>query len=137
MLFEEDVGNDKSVYMASVSALTAAISTPSSSSPATSSDDDNTLDSLLGEVLVGLYTTEIEKQIGMDKYKSSKIQPKPIDKSSLSLQPSAPFCTSLKDRDVWGVTESVAQLRRCVYEMKGGESGKGGVAIGSCAFDKE
>ena len=101
--------------------------------------------------LTALFSTEVQKQLDMDRYKTATKTPKPLSPQILASAVAegiheSNFPTSSQlDKDgtsekrVWSVEENVRELAACTLEMFQGQGqGQGSVqALGSAAFDKD
>jgi len=101
--------------------------------------------------LTALFSTEVQKQLDMDRYKTAAKTPKPLSPQILASAVAegiheSNFPTSSQlDKDgtsekrVWSVEENVRELAACTLEMFQGQGqGQGSVqALGSAAFDKD
>lgn len=132
MLHEPLDGPDRSVFMGHV----AAHPDPSSRAAVVRYCE---------EVLVALYTTEVQKQIDMDKYKGAKHAPEPIAAATIralcaqvaGASDSVPPALSGPgwDRRVWTPEECIMQLVACVSDMWLDATAR--ETIGRCDFDKD
>jgi len=95
--------------------------------------------------LEALFITEINKQLGIDKYKGAKNAPKPLQLRKLetgirsTVAPSATKSSNRKlyDSTVWSTEQCVAQILNCVEEMYSTKSGRGRLREGTVDFDKD
>jgi len=113
MLFEDPEGSEASTYMASVSNLRKLLKNDESDDACSSKDFSKAVRNVLHE----LYSTEIQKQLDMGRYKAAKKTPTCIDATVLdkgvaSTKP--PSSTTA----VWSTEESVTVLVACLVEAK-------------------
>eukprot|EP00557_Chaetoceros_sp_GSL56_P005690 CAMPEP_0176499734 /NCGR_PEP_ID=MMETSP0200_2-20121128/13103_1 /TAXON_ID=947934 /ORGANISM="Chaetoceros sp., Strain GSL56" /LENGTH=646 /DNA_ID=CAMNT_0017898209 /DNA_START=50 /DNA_END=1987 /DNA_ORIENTATION=+ len=116
MLFEDQSGDEKSTYMEQILNLRAMMC---------KSDNDFTMNDIrqaIGNVLIALYTTEIEKQIGMDRFKTALKVPTSILSESIQqitmdenlLAPSSR--ENYSQTDVLSKEDCIAEAASCLME---------------------
>lgn len=116
MLFEDQSGDEKSTYMEQILKLRAMMC---------KSDNDFTMNDIrqaIGDVLIALYTTEIEKQIGMDRFKTALKVPTSILSESIQqitmdenlLAPSSR--ENYRQTDVLSKEDCIAEAASCLME---------------------
>jgi len=113
MLFEDPEGSEASTYMTSVSNLRKLLKNDESDDACSSKDFSKAVRNVLHE----LYSTEIQKQLDMGRYKAAKKTPTCIDATVLdkgvtSTKP--PSSTTA----IWSTEESVTVLVACLVEAK-------------------
>jgi len=127
MLFEDPQSDEPSTYMKSVTHLRELIKTK----PAV---DSSTLTATVGELLHALYITEIEKQLGMDRYKAAKKTPVVLDPSILRQGLEEPVMKT-PDTAIWSLSYCVATFRECILQAARTLSDGSGVVLEE--FDKD
>lgn len=78
MLWEDPEGEEKSVYMPVVT------DRPVLKEGATDEEKKEAIKAYTEKILVALYNTEIEKQLKMDRYKTAKCTPSPLNKDLIT-----------------------------------------------------
>jgi ubiquitin-like 1-activating enzyme E1 B len=110
MLFEDPNGEEPSTYMAAVAEYRALLEKKA---------PKESLTKAAVAVLTHLCTTEINKQLSMDRYKTAKTVPTALDpaviEASLSLE--APTKrASYKTTDVWSQADCIAEFISCLAD---------------------
>lgn len=134
MLYEAALGEEESVYMGKVAFP-----------PADQRTDENII-SHMSELITALFHSELNKQIGMNIYKTSSTPPVPLDLKSV-----AEGCQLAREvfqrrsvglskrsgweRQMWSDAECVAELIACAQETL--SSTEGTDLLGSYVFDKD
>lgn len=96
MLFEDDTTEEPSTYMKAVKEFREGKGSAT-------------------DLIHCLYNTEIEKQLGMDRYKTAKVTPSAMSKDLLSDIPPPPSSKEdFKTTTVWSAAECVAETIACL-----------------------
>ncbi|KAL9180727.1 hypothetical protein ACHAXT_011180 [Thalassiosira profunda] len=110
-------GGEGSTYMDAVGELRSLLGIGS-----TGSEDEAALRSKAQEALTALFATEIDKQIGMDRYKTAEKVPVPISSEDLvrcididAIPPTAR--EGYNPTDVWSPGECAAEMAACFLEV--------------------
>lgn len=114
MLFEDPEGEEPSTYMAAVSKLRGLLQSDSNTS-----DDDIALTQLVRDVLNDLYSTEIQKQLDMGRYKAAKKTPTCLEASILNAGMASSKTPPSSTTEIWSPQESVAALAACLRQAEG------------------
>jgi ubiquitin-like 1-activating enzyme E1 B len=125
MLFEDPQSDEPSTYMDSVSRLRELIK----AKPV----DTAALTVAAGELLDRLYILEIEKQLGMDRYKAAKKTPVVLE-SSILQEGLAGLVPRTADTTVWSLSHCIATFRECIIQAATTMS-EGGAVLEE--FDKD
>lgn len=112
MLWEDPKGEEPSTYMTAVSNLRKLLT---NSSEDTSSSND--FSKAIRDVLNDLYSTEIQKQLDMGRYKAAKKTPTCLEATILEKGMSSTTPPS-STTDIWSLEESVTSLADCLREAK-------------------
>ena len=149
MLYEDPNGEEGgSTYMDIVVANRPSITTTKDDDDGDGNDDIPTKDQLMEytlKSLEALFITEINKQLGIDKYKGAKNAPQPLELNSLQIgvrSTVAPSLTKSTDRTlydstVWSTEQCAAQILKCVEEMYLNHKSRGRLREGNVEFDKD
>ena len=114
--------------------------------PSTSSTSNNKLlQEYANKSIQALYVAEIQKQIDMDKYKTSKHAPQPLNSDVIrtACEQANELSPSLKNdknsylRTPWTIEECVAQVVTCIQQLYGTEQGCEKLRSGMLEFDKD
>ncbi|KAL7548055.1 hypothetical protein ACHAWF_016839 [Thalassiosira exigua] len=113
-------GGEKSTYMDAVTDLRSLLGVVPSDGPPTS--DETALRAKSREALTALFATEIEKQIGMDRYKTAEKVPVPISAQDLgacvdSERKPPTAREGYAATDLWSPSDCVAELAACLVEV--------------------
>mmetsp|Transcript_3948 Transcript_3948/g.6215 ORF Transcript_3948/g.6215 Transcript_3948/m.6215 type:complete len:113 (-) Transcript_3948:8-346(-) len=105
MLYEDPAGEEPSTYMAAVSKVREILSSESSS---------ENLSQAAQQLFSDLYSTEIQKQLDMGRYKAAKKTPTCLEASVLEKGTAlvAPTTTD----NIWSNEESIAVLSHCLQK---------------------
>lgn len=114
MLYEDPNGEEPSTYMAAVTKLRVLLK-----SDKKSSGDDTALMDAVRDVLKDLYTTEIQKQLDMGRYKAAKKTPTCLDISLLDSGIASSQSPPTSTTEIWSTKDSVAALVACLREAEG------------------
>jgi ubiquitin-like 1-activating enzyme E1 B len=116
MLYEDPEGEEPSTYMAAVSNLRKLLTNNNNSS--SEEDKDGLLFSkAVRDVLYDLYSTEIQKQLDMGRYKAAKKTPTCLEASILEKGMTA-ITPPSSTTDIWSLEESVTALATCLREAQ-------------------
>jgi len=113
MLYEDPEGEEPSTYMAAVSKLRDLLKAD------TSTSGDDALTKAIQDVLNDLYSTEIQKQLDMGRYKAAKKTPTRLDASILDAGISSSKTPPSSTTEIWSPEESVAALAACLRQAEG------------------
>jgi len=113
MLYEDPEGEEPSTYMAAVSKLRELLESDGNTS------DDAALTKTVRDVLNGLYSTEIQKQLDMGRYKAAKKTPTCLEASILDTGMASSQTPPSSTTEIWSPQESVAVLAACLREAEG------------------
>ena len=128
---DEDPSGEKSTYMDYVNNLRSLMgigASPSSSSSSSSSlpqsneELESQIRSTSQQSLTALFRTEIEKQIGMDRYKTADKVPKPLSISDLetcidTTQVPPTQTKGYQPTQIWSPAECILELTSCFLEI--------------------
>jgi ubiquitin-like 1-activating enzyme E1 B len=107
MLFEDPKSDEPSTYMESVTKIRELIT----EKPV----DTKILTAAVGELLDKLYILEIEKQLGMDRYRAAKKTPVVLD-ASLLKQGIDALAPKTADTAIWSLSHCIAIFRDCILQ---------------------
>lgn len=111
MLYEDPNGEEPSTYMEAVAKLRELLKSPSG--------DDAVLTNAIRDVLKDLYSTEIQKQLDMGRYKAAKKTPTCLDTSVLDSGITSSQTPPASTTEIWSTEESVSALVACLREATG------------------
>jgi len=111
MLYEDPNGEEPSTYMEGVAKLRELLKS--------SSGDNTALINAVRDVLKDLYTTEIQKQVDMGRYKAAKKTPTCLEESVLEAGIASSQNPPTSTTNIWSPQESVAALAACLIEAEG------------------
>lgn len=112
MLFEDQSGDEKSTFMDIVLQLRDELATA----------NDVKIRDTIGQLLIALYNTEIQKQLDMERFKTAKKVPSPIPVDSFtkmivdqdSIAPSKQ--SGYKHTDIWSKDDCISEAISCIME---------------------
>jgi ubiquitin-like 1-activating enzyme E1 B len=110
MLYEDPEGEEPSTYMDAVSKLRNLLKAD------TSTSGDDALTKAVRDVLNDLYSTEIQKQLDMGRYKAAKKTPTCLDASILDTGMASSKTPPSSTTEIWSPQESVAALAACLRQ---------------------
>ena len=110
MLYEDPKGEEPSTYMESVTKLRELLKSESNTG------DDAILLIAIRDVLLALYSTEIQKQLDMGRYKAAKKTPTCLEASILDQGMLTSTTPPSSTTEIWCPQESVAALVACLRE---------------------
>jgi len=110
MLYEDPEGEEPSTYMESVTKLRELLKSESNAG------DDAILLIAIRDVLLALYSTEIQKQLDMGRYKAAKKTPTCLEASILDQGMLTSTTPPSSTTEIWCPQESVAALVACLRE---------------------
>ena len=125
MLFEDPQSDEPSTYMESATRLRELIKAKEV--------DTTALTAVAGELLEKLYIIEIEKQLGMDRYKAAKKTPVVLEAAVLKEGLIAPVLRTA-DTEIWSLSNCSAIFRECILQAAATLSTGGAVLE---EFDKD
>lgn len=106
---DDDIPDEPSIYMESVHAYRELLSSESK--------DEEKLAEAARLILEKMFSCEIEKQLGMDRYKTAKKTPTPLAKELIKTKVTAPTRReSYKTTDVWSQEDCVAEFVACLID---------------------
>ena len=111
MLYEDPNGEEPSTYMEAATKLRKLLKSKS--------DDDAVLTNAVRDVLKDLYSTEIQKQLDMGRYKAAKKTPTCLEQSVLEAGIVSSKNPPSSTTEIWSPKESVAALVACLKEAEG------------------
>jgi len=114
MLYEDPEGEEPSTYMEGVSKLRALLK-----SDENTASDNASLTKAVRDVLNNLYSTEIQKQLDMGRYKAAKKTPTCLEASVLDAGMASSQTPPSSTTDIWSPQESVAVLVACLRQAEG------------------
>ena len=119
MLFEDPEGEEPSTYMAAVSNLRKLLINNNNNNNNSSEEDKDGLlfSKAVRDVLHDLYSTEIQKQLDMGRYKAAKKTPTCLEVSILEKGMTA-ITPPSSTTDIWSLEESVTALATCLREAQ-------------------
>ncbi|CAM9302390.1 unnamed protein product, partial [Chrysoparadoxa australica] len=131
MLYEDPSTGEESTYMNQVNNRPGPDATPEE------------VTAYAQGVMCSIFTAEIEKKIGMNKYKGATRKPAPIDAATIKAVCSTAMAKQGEqgarqpgwDRAKWGTEESIKELLSCVHEVFRSKSLR--EMVGSLTFDKD
>lgn len=135
MLYEDTSGDEPSTYMANVMKYRRLIQFDSDTSHNKTGNEngsDKSLIEIAKGIFINLYIDEVQKQLDMDRYKTSMKKPSPLHisildgafdgtKSLLRMPPSNQ--DSYKQTDIWNQTDCVLEFISCLQEASLSVSG--------------
>ena len=114
------VGGEKSTYMDLVKELRQLLGVESADAP--QSNDESALRVKAKDALTALFVTEINKQIGMDRYKTAEKVPEPIASDDIAkctygtaTPPTAK--EGYAPTDIWSPSDCIAEIASCFVEV--------------------
>lgn len=118
----ENGGGEKSTYMDIVKDLRSLLGVGNESDGPPQSNEESDLRSKAQEALTALFATEIQKQIGMDRYKTAEKVPVPIALEDIGK------CTDMKGipptaredyvpTNIWSASDCIAEITSCFLEV--------------------
>eukprot|EP00535_Pseudo-nitzschia_heimii_P002246 CAMPEP_0197186306 /NCGR_PEP_ID=MMETSP1423-20130617/13649_1 /TAXON_ID=476441 /ORGANISM="Pseudo-nitzschia heimii, Strain UNC1101" /LENGTH=713 /DNA_ID=CAMNT_0042637579 /DNA_START=102 /DNA_END=2243 /DNA_ORIENTATION=+ len=112
MLYEDPNGEEPSTYMAAVTRLRELLKSGSAC-------DDDDVTKVIRDTLNDLYSTEIQKQLDMGRYKAAKKTPTCLETSVLDAGMASSTHPPSSTTEIWSPQESVAALVACLRQARG------------------
>ena len=119
MLYEDPNGEEPSTYMEAVTKLRKILKSDSESG-----SDEAVLTNAVRDALKHLYSTEIQKQLDMGRYKAAKKTPTCLEASVLESGIASSQSPLSSTTEIWSPQESVAALVACLKEAEGTPNGE-------------
>jgi len=118
-------GGEKSTYMDIVNELRSLLGIESAPSNESKSKEESALRSKAQEALTALFVTEIQKQIGMDRYKTADNVPVPISLEDIAKCTDAVETTIIPptaretyvSTDIWTPSDCISEIASCFVEV--------------------
>ena len=116
MLYEDPKAEEPSTYMTAVTRLRELLKSESDSNCKDSDNDDVT--KAVRDTLNDLYSTEIQKQLDMGRYKAAKKTPTCLKSSVLDAGMASSARPPSSTTEIWSPEESVAALVACLRQAR-------------------